>query len=73
MIHLEIAICDDDLLFMKKLEETLYNHLNFVNIKIFWNVYDLLEQVECYDILFLDYEMPLLNGIEVLEKIKIIL
>lgn len=70
MILLKIAICDDNLLFMKKLERILNENLDYIDIKIFLNVYDLLEQIESYDILFLDYEMPLLNGIEILEKIK---
>lgn len=68
---IRIAICDDDIDFLKKLKEYLQTHLKEkVMISEFTNGYDLLEEINLFDFLFLDFEMPLLNGIEVLENFQ---
>lgn len=67
---MKIAILDDEINFMYDLKDMLYNHLgDDIEISYYMDGYDFLEDIYEFDILFLDYEMPFLNGIEVLEKI----
>lgn len=69
---MNIGICDDEIEFIEKLNIILMMTLKKTNheifIKYFLNGYDLLEEINKLDVLFLDYEMPLLNGIDILKK-----
>ncbi|MCI9630424.1 LytR/AlgR family response regulator transcription factor [Thomasclavelia cocleata] len=68
---INIAICDDDLVFARKLNLFLNNELKYDTvIKIFTNGYDLLENISQFDIIFLDYEMPILDGLSILDQVK---
>lgn len=67
---IKIAICDDDIAFSKLLKRYLIENINDSVIDIFSNTVDLLESINCFDVLFLDYKMPYKNGIQVLEEIK---
>ncbi len=73
---MRFAIIDDDLLFadnLKKYITTLCNKSNYaVKIKCFEQAEPILEEDQFvkYDIIFLDIEMPEINGIDVAEKIN---
>lgn len=67
-----IAICDDDLGILKKLKLDIesYDFENIkINIALFKNSKPLLKEIEDVDILFLDVEMPGMNGFETAERI----
>ena len=64
---MNIAICDDDPIFGKELEKELLLYFNAekeINVDIFLSARSLIEKKTQYDILFLDIEMPDINGVE---------
>lgn len=66
-----VAICDDDIDFSLYLQNYLESQFQVdLEIKIYSNPISLIEEINNIDILFLDYDMPFLNGMKVLEKIK---
>ena len=75
---LTIAICDDDSIFLNKfqhlLQITFLEHGYELEIDIYVKGKDLIEKIEKekieYDIIFLDIEMPILNGFQVAEKLR---
>ena len=71
---LRIAICDDDKEFLEKLnlfikEICLQNHIDF-RIDCFNDGLSLIENYEKYHLIFLDIEMPLIDGISVAESLN---
>ena len=73
---LKILICDDDELFSKELENKLeqyeINHRDEFDIKQAANGEEALKklQEEQWDVLFLDIEMPEINGVEVGMRVR---
>lgn len=72
---MRIVICDDDILIIEQLEKfiTLYfenNHIKVPDIVSFSNGSDLLADSGEKDIVFLDIEMPGMNGIFVGKELK---
>lgn len=71
---MKIAICDDELRIRKEVENALSNYFSQklinVEIYIFENGKDLLNSDLCFDMAFLDIEMPILSGVEVGKKLK---
>ncbi len=71
---INIAICDDDANDLKQSREIAESVLldKNINYKIdeFNNPYELIDVSEIYDIIFLDVEMEILDGIEVGKRIK---
>ncbi|KAB1435771.1 LytR/AlgR family response regulator transcription factor [Candidatus Galacturonibacter soehngenii] len=69
MRALEIAICDDNVQVIKKVSEIskkyLFEKEINCNITEFQNGYNLLKSKKKYDIIFLDVEMPQIDGFEV--------
>ena len=69
-ILINIAICDDDVDFLNRLQKYLKLKLkNKGCIVKFKNGYDLLDNYNNFDVVFLDYEMPLIDGMSILDKI----
>lgn len=72
---MRISICDDDSLIIKKLNKYINNYFEQNNMKspeiiCFSNGEDLLASRKNIDILFLDIEMPGINGIYVGKELK---
>ena len=71
---MNIAICDDEKVFHKELKDALCNYACDRNIDIytfcFSNGTDLINSNELFDVIFMDYEMSGLDGIETSELIR---
>lgn len=68
---IKIAICDDDTRFLEFLKNYLLDNLKLnISVHIFSSPFELLDNIQEYDVLFLDYELPYINGIKVLDTIK---
>ena len=66
---MKIAICDDDSSFRKEVKDALTNYFREKLIKpeiyLFDNGNDLLNDSICFEMAFLDVEMPGISGVEV--------
>jgi len=77
-MNLSIALCDDDIAFMhsmlKYIDIFSFSHLNLsISTHEFNNGYDLINSIKSginYDVVFLDVEMPKINGLELAESIR---
>ena len=72
---MRIIICDDDLLIIEKLQKYLKSYFNHLHLKCpeivsFSSGESLLADQSPKDIIFLDIEMPGLNGIYVGNELK---
>ena len=71
---IRIAICDDEPVFLKLLADVLKEVLMEENISYLLEKFvsgcELLAQIEKYDLVFLDIEMPQMDGIDVGLKIQ---
>lgn len=65
---MRIAILDDDIVFCDSLKNYLLKY-NF-DIHIFTNYQNLKETINTYDLLLLDIEMPLINGIDIVNSLS---
>ena len=73
-----IALCDDDISFSKHLEELLKLNFHLRNLTIFVGIFvsgkTLIENLEkngkVYDIIFLDIDMPELNGLLTADRLR---
>jgi DNA-binding LytR/AlgR family response regulator len=73
---IQIAICDDEDIFLSNLKDLVVQKLQITGMDYELHIYDngtnLLKISEkiLFDIVFLDIEMPMLNGLEVAEKLR---
>ena len=71
---MRIAICDDEAVFRKELKQHLCNYgkQNLIQTDIleFSNGADLLSSGDVFDIVFLDYQMPGLDGMETARSLR---
>lgn len=71
---MRIAICDDDKVFIKKMFETVKTICDNKNIRCqiesFQDGLELIENYDQYHLIFLDIEMPSINGIETAQKLN---
>lgn len=70
-----IAICDDEQLFRENLKNILIEYKRerrlHIDIVEFNNGNDLLEYQSHLDVIFLDYQMPEINGLDVAKKLRL--
>ena len=68
-----IAICDDEPLFCEQLKKEIYLYSSKYNldtvVEIFYNGKKLLNDLR-FDIIFLDYQMPGLNGLQTAKELR---
>lgn len=74
MMSLKAAVCDDEKIFHKEISKLVRKYGTARNIEIYTDCYEngeslLLSENE-YDIIFLDYQMEGINGIETAEKLR---
>lgn len=67
---MNIAICDDERIFRDTLEQAIRAQLKICSIRQFVCGEDLLREAADFDVIFLDIEMPGLNGMQTAEMIR---
>ena len=71
---MQIAICDDEGVFRQELHKVLLNFKRnkriYIDIYEFENGEDLLQSEVVFDMVFLDYQMPEMDGMEVARKLR---
>lgn len=71
---IQIAVCDDEEILRRKLKIMLYDILNEAKVsgtvKDYASGNELLNNIEQFDLVFLDIDMPEMDGIEVGRKIQ---
>lgn len=71
---IRIAVCDDEVEISEELTAVIEKVMSDINEKVkicsFTNGYDMLESHIKFSLIFLDIEMPQLNGIETAQKIR---
>lgn len=73
-MNMKAAVCDDEKMFHKEISNLLRKYMKTRNIEIYTDFYvngeELLKSKWEYDIIFLDYQMDDINGIETAEKLR---
>lgn len=65
-----IAICDDEKAVAASLQQQVEQHLQQGKVTCFSHPMDLLKQAEAFDLMFLDIDMPEMNGIALGKHIR---
>lgn len=69
----KVAICDDDKLICSEIEKIIHDYNKNIEIDIFYSgerLYNFLKDKNYYNLIFLDIEMEILNGVNVGKKIR---
>lgn len=67
---LEIAVCDDEPVFVEQFSSKIKEYMPDCSIYSFFSSEDLLLQGKLFDIYFLDIQMEKMNGIEAARKLR---
>jgi len=67
---MKIAICDDEKIFRDKVLEYIKKYIDVYDIYEYENGLELIEAEEDFDIIFLDIEMPIMNGMDTATKYR---
>lgn len=71
---LKLAVCDDEKIFHKELSVLLWRYMKTRNVEIYSDFYEkgeeLLQSPKEYDIIFMDFQMNGINGIETGIKLR---
>lgn len=71
---MRILICDDEVQYVNELnvhvQEYMKNHFIQCSIDIFSSPKEVLKKNKAYDLVFLDIQMPEINGLEIAHKLK---
>lgn len=71
---MRVAICEDESLFAEKLADTVRAFLDSMNIEclveVFFDANSFLNNMEEYDLIFIDCQLPDMNGIELAKKMR---
>ena len=69
-----VAICDDELVFREELKSILYSYKTerrlHIDVHMFPNGESLLSSSKAFDMVFLDHQMPGLNGMDVARELR---
>lgn len=60
------AVLDDEYEFLNKIKQYFIGYKN-ISVDLYIDPYDLIEKIEQYDVIFVDYEMPIMNAFEFFE------
>lgn len=63
------AVLDDENEFLLEIKNNI-NNLTSIKFDLYSNPYDLIESIDQYDAVFIDYEMPIMNAFDFFEKTK---
>lgn len=74
VIFLQIAVCDDERIFLDQLKKLLYDYSNTHRLELVVDEYQsgeqLLRSSDLYDIIFMDYQLPGANGLETAQELR---
>ena len=74
MLNMKAVVCDDEKTFHKEISSLVRRYMRARNVEIYTDFYEngevLLSSQKQYDIIFLDYQMDGINGIETAEKLR---
>ena len=63
------AILDDENEFLLKIKN-IFNKYHNIQLDLYLDPFDLIEAIDRYDVIFIDYEMPVMNAFDFFEKTK---